>query len=140
MNTFDLTTYRAQLAENYPATTALPAGHHAKNLVAALGRVLELEAQTDIIPRRIVSASQALVDALVDALTSLAFTSQYMVDGDFPSLDRFSQTDTTDALRVALGMIHGPVKPLAVAHILATIQAQAAPTGHTLEGLAAVSR
>lgn len=136
MNTFDLTTYRAQLAENYPATTALPAGHHAKNLVAALGRVLELEAQTDIIPRRIVSASQALVDAL----TSLAFTSQYMVDGDFPSLDRFSQTDTTDALRVALGMIHGPVKPLAVAHILATIQAQAAPTGHTLEGLAAVSR
>lgn len=140
MNTFDLTTYRAQLAEEFPATMALAAGYHAKTLVAALGRALGLEAKVEAAggttPLTVVSASYALSDAL----TSLAFVSQYMVDGDFPTLDRFSQTDTTDALRVALGMVYGPVKPLAVAHILATIQAQAARYGYTLEGLAAVSR
>lgn len=139
MNTFDLTTYRAQQTKEYPATAPLPAGYHAKTLVAHLGRVLGLDAQLGAAGGPPLTMGPASY-ALSNALTSLAFVSQYMVDGDFPPLDRFTQTDTTDALRVALGMIHGPVKPLAVAHILATLEELAVRYGYTLEELAAAAR
>lgn len=140
MNTFDLTTYRAQQTKEYPATAARPVDYQAKTLVAALGRTLGLEAQVEAAGGPTTLAMVSASYALTDALTFLAFVSQYMVDGDFPTLDRFSQTGATDALRVALGMVHGPVKPLAVAHLLATIKDQGARYGYTLEDLAAAAR